>query len=179
MPLLSAKTYRAERGRALRWTALGALVLAVLVLWVLVYGARGVKGSWMRRNEARARETVGAINRALAAYHKKYEGYPGTLERLRGGEEGLPEMAPPEHARLLDSSLAHNRFERDGYRFRFEPGQPQQRWAATVQLYWSYRLTAEPVAPGGSGEWFYYSDQSGEVRGRRDQPAGPDDPRVK
>lgn len=176
MPPLSTRRNPAELGRALLWTAVGAAVLAVLVLWVLVYGARSVKDSWMRKNEVRARETVGAINHALAAYHKKYEGYPGSLERLRGGEEGLPVMAPPERARLLDSSLAHDRFEREGYRFRFEVGQPQQRWAATVPLYSSYRLTAEPVAPGSSGSWFYYSDQRGEVRGRRGQAAGPDDP---
>lgn len=154
------------------------LVVAVALLWGLVYGARIVKESWMRSNEAQARHTLTAITRALQAYYEKHDGYPDRLERLRGKEEGRPETAPPERARLLETSLAHGRFEKDGYRFRYRPGQPQQRWAATVQLLGSYQLTAEPASPGGSGEWFYYSDQSGEIRARQGEAAGPDDPVV-
>ncbi len=114
----------------------------------------------------------------LEAYHKRFEGYPGSLERLRGGEEGRPESGPPERARLLDSRMAKDSVELAGYRFRYQPGQADQRWAATVQLFKSYRLTAEPLAPGASGELFYYSDQTGVVRARRGQAAGPDDPVV-
>lgn len=172
---LASGAQSAERGKSLLWAAAGALVLALAVLWVVLYGAQAAKESLMQRHEARARQTLSAMNKALAVFQEKYEGYPGSLERLRGAEDGRPEMAPPERARLLDSSLAHDRFERDGYRFHFQPGQPQQRWAATVQLFSSYRLTAVPLAPGGSGDWFYYSDQSGEVRGRRGQAASPDD----
>ena len=155
-----------QAGKASLWVAVGALIVAVVLLWVLAYGARDMKESWKQKNEARAREALADINRALAAYHKKYEGYPNSLERLRGGEEGRPESAPPERARLLESGLAHDAFDRSGYRFRFQPGSGQQRWAATVQLRSGYRLTAEPIEPGNSGEAFYYTGQTGEIRAR-------------
>ena len=168
-----------QGGKATLWMAAGALVLVLLLLWALVYGAREMKASWKQKNELRARETLTAINRALASYHKKYEGYPNSLGRLRGGEEGRPEAAPPERARLLDSELAHDAFERDAYRFRFQAGPRQQRWAATVQLHSSYRVTAEPLEPGGSGETFYFTDEKGELHARQGEKAGPDDPVVK
>lgn len=163
--------------RRVAWVAM-ALVLVAGLLWMLLYGTERLKAGWMQRNEARARQTLATITTALRAYQEKYDAYPDSLERLRGKEEGHPETAPPERARLLETPLARDRFEKDGYRFRFRPGQPEQRWAATVQLFSSYRLTAKPLAPGGSGEWFYYTDQSGQLRARRGKPAGPDDPVV-
>lgn len=161
--------------KLLLWSA-AALVLAGGLLWGLVYAARTLKEDWMRSNQTRARQTLAALNSALRTYHGKYEGYPDTLERLRGGEEGNPATAPPERARLLDTRLARDSFQANGYKFVYEPGPLGQRWAATVRLFAGYRLTAEPVTPGGSGEWFYYSDQTGDIRGRQGGPAGPDDP---
>lgn len=158
------------------------VVVAVVVvlggMWALLYGLRSLRQALVRQNEAAARQNLSTLNQALRAYHEKYGGYPGDLRHLRGGEEGSPETAPPEKARLLDTSLAHNRFERDGYRFRYRAGQLQQRWAATVQLYGRYRVTAEPLSPGGNGGQFYYTDPSGEVRFREGEDAGPDDPVV-
>lgn len=167
-----------QAGKVTLWMAVGALALAVVLLWALVYGAREMKESWKQKNEARARETLAAVGRALAAYSRKYEGYPNSLERLRGGEEAKPESAPPERARLLESALARDDFELGGYRFRYQPGAGQQRWAATVQLRAGYRLTAEPVKAGGSGDEFYFTDEKGEIRARRGAAAGPDDPVV-
>lgn len=152
------------------------LVVAGGLLWGLVYGARTLKESWMRSNEAAARQTLATLTRALKACSDRHQGYPDSLARLRGGEEGNAATAPPERARLLETALARDTFEQGGYRFRYEAGQRQQRWAATVPLYSSYRLTAEPLTPGGSGELFYYSDQTGELRMREGEPAGPDDP---
>ena len=167
-----------QAGKASLWVAAGALVVGLLLLWALVYGAREMKESWKKKNELHARETLAAINRALAAYHRKYEGYPNSLQRLRGGEEGRPEVAPPERARLLASELARDDFERSGYRIRFQPGPGQQRWAATVQLHSSYRATAEPLKPGSSADAFYYTDEKGGLHARQSKKAGPDDPVV-
>jgi len=150
--------------------------VVVALLWVLVYGARELKESWKQKNEARARETVARVNRALAAFSRKYQGYPDSLQRLRGGEEGRAETAPPERARLLESELAQDAFERGGYRFRFQPGAGLQSWAATMQLRSGYRLTAEPLEPGGSGDLFYFTDENGVIHARPGAAAGPDDP---
>jgi hypothetical protein len=155
--------------------AVGAVAAVVLLLWAGVYGARAMRESGKRKNEARARETLTEIQRALAGFGRKYEGYPDTLARLRGGEEGRSEVAPAERARLLETELAGDDFERSGYRFRYQPGAGQQRWAATVPLRAGYRLTAEP-AKAGSGDTFYFTDETGTIRKRQGAAAGPDDP---
>jgi hypothetical protein len=150
------------------------LAVGVVVVAALATGGYFFLKYWSPK-QARAR--LAELNRALAAYHERYQGYPDSLARLRGVEQGDPAAGQPERARLLPAVLAQDDFERDGYRFRYQPGQRQQRWAATVPLYSSYRLTAEPVRL--AGRWFFYSDQNGEVRGREGEPAGPDDPVMK
>ncbi|MBI4466694.1 MAG: hypothetical protein HY656_04630 [Acidobacteria bacterium] len=168
-----------ERQKKLLVWSVAALVLAGALLWGLFYAARALRENWMRSNEARARQTLSTLNAALRAYYERHQGYPDTLERLRGGEEGNPATAPPERARLLESALARDSFEAGGYRFAFEPGPPSQRWAATVHLFAGYRVIAEPVTPGGSGEWFYLAEPSGQIRGRQGASATLDDPLVR
>src|SRR3989338_7951881 len=154
--------------RRMNWKRLAAGV--VLLLAFLTGGFF----FWQYWSPKQARERLAELTRARASYHERYQGYPDSLARLRGAEEGHPAAGQPERARLLPAVLARDEFERDGYRFRYEPGQRQQRWAATVPLFSSYRLTAEPA--GGGGEGVYYSDQSGGARARAGAAAGPDDP---
>jgi hypothetical protein len=151
------------------------LLVALGALWLLLYGARSLKDQLIRQNETRAQQTLANITEALKVYNEKYGGYPDDLRRLRGGEEGRSESAPPEKARLLETALAQNQFVRAGYRFHYRGGQPEQRWAATVQLYSGYRLTAEPLTPGASGDAFYHADESGKIHVRSGQAAGPTD----
>lgn len=145
---------------------------------VLVLGSLGYL-YWRHSNQEQARQTLTRVNQALAAYYKRHDGYPDTLGRLRGKEEGPPETAPAEQARLLEAPLARDSFQQSGYRFRYQPGPLLQRWAATVRLHAGYVLTAKPVGPGAGFEWFYYSDQSGEVRARKGATPSPDDPIAK
>jgi hypothetical protein len=167
-------------GRSKKQLILGgiALVLVLGLLWVLLYSARTLKESWASQNEARAQETLRTINQALETFHGKYNGYPDSLERLRGGEEGKPATAPPERARLLNTDIAKNRFESSGYRFRYRRGARVDRWAATMQLISSYQVTAEPIEPGASGNLFFLADPSGEIHVHEGEAASPDDPVV-
>jgi len=155
-------------GTRMNWKrlAVGVVLVAALVTGGFFF--------WQYWTPRQARERLTELNQALAAYHDRHQGYPDSLARLRGAEEGNPAAGQPERARLLPALVARDEFERDGYRFRYEAGQRQQRWAATVPLFSSYRLTGEPS--GVVGKWFYYSDQTGELRARQGQAAGPDDP---
>jgi len=157
--------------RRMSWKRLAAGIVLVLALFT------GGFFFWKHWSPKQARERLTELNQALAAYHDRYQGYPDSLARLRGAEDGDPTAGQPERAQLLPAPLTRDEFERDGYRFRYEAGQRQQRWAATVPLFSSYRLTAEPA--GVVGKWFYYSDQAGELRAREGKPAGPDDPIVR
>ncbi|MDA2913680.1 hypothetical protein MYX77_06930 [Acidobacteriia bacterium AH_259_A11_L15] len=171
------RQWRTRSRRILLWAAAGVVLVGAL-LWFLFYGLEMIKESLIRSNQAGARATLATINQALQAYYEKHEGYPGSLERLRGGEEGNPGTAPPERARLLETALARDDFEKNGYQFRYQPGPGAYRWAATVRLFTGYRLTAEPTSPGSSGRTFYYTDWSGEIHAKEMQSAGPDDPVV-
>lgn len=153
-------------------------VVAATLVALLVYGALKLRESLRHGNEVQARQTLRVITEALAAYQKKHGGYPDALERLRGKQDGNPGTAPPERARLLETELARDKFEKNGYLFRFRPVTMKQSWAATVHLLARYRLTAQPSSPGSSGEWFYYTDQNGEIHARQGEAAGPDDPVV-
>lgn len=168
--------WRRRSRRILLWAVAGVLLLGGL-LWFLLYGLEMLRESVIRSNQAEARASLAAINQALQVYFDKYGGYPDTLERLRGGEEGNPGTAPPERARLLESALARDDFQKSGYRFRYQPGPGSYRRAATVPLFGGYRLTAEPLSEG-SGRLHYYTDKSGELRGKEGASAGPDDPPV-
>lgn len=154
------------------------LVAAAALVAVLVYGALKLRESLIRGNEAQARQTLRVITEALQAYQKKHGGYPDALERLRGKQDGNPGTAPPERARLLETELARDKFEKNGYLFRFRPVTMKQSWAATVHLVARYRLTAQPSSPGSSDEWFYFTDQNGEIHARQGEAASPDDPVV-
>ncbi|MEE8201805.1 MAG: type II secretion system protein [Candidatus Acidoferrales bacterium] len=173
---ISDRTGRSRR--TLLWVGVALLIVGAL-LWFLFYGLAMIKESLIRSNQGSARATLATINQALQAYYEKHEGYPDSLERLRGGEEGNPGTAPPERARLLETALARDDFEKNGYQFGYQPGPADQRWAATVRLFTGYRLTAEPTSPGSSGQMFYYTDWSGEIHAKEMESAGPDDPVVK
>lgn len=169
-----------RRGRSRKSFILGAIALGLAagLTWAALYGLPALKEKWARENEQQALETLRTINAALKTFNEKYNGYPDTLERLRGGEEGSPETAPPERARLLDSTIANSRFTADGYRFRYRRGAPVDRWAATMQLFGGYGLTAEPEEPGRTGNVFYFTDQTGVIHQSRGRTAGTDDPVV-
>ena len=145
------------------------IAVALLLLFSL--------GAWVNRkqNQLQAEYALFTINEALRIYYERYQGYPDKLERLRGAEEGNPERGLPEHARLLPAPIAQSRFEASGYQVHYRPGQRQQRWAATVPLFSSYQLTAEPLnfLRGGTS---YATDPTGEIvrqeSGEESEPAG-------
>lgn len=118
---------------------------------------------WQHQNQVQAKETVEAIGSALAAYHEQHNGYPDTLERLRGAVSSRPaETAPPERARLLPTWQAKDVFKAGGYRFRYETTRRVRRWAATVPLHVAYKISAEPTI-FFTGRWHYGSNESGEL----------------
>ncbi|MFQ5926029.1 MAG: hypothetical protein ACE5MH_01195 [Terriglobia bacterium] len=154
------------------------LVLAAGLLWVGTYGLRRLVERRVAQREAKVVRTLRTMSEALLAYEQKYGGYPNTLERLRGKEDGPASYLPPERARLLETPLARDRFEQHGYRFTYTPTGAGQTWAATVPLVSGYVLEARPAGRAGSRTSFYYADQTRAVRVRRGAPAGPEDPLV-
>lgn len=162
----------------LRHTAFVAVVvlgLAIALLWLGTYGARLLVQRRVADREANVINTLRTLSDALTTYQQKYGGYPDTLARLAGKEDGPADYLPPERARLLERAFAQDRIELDRYVITYTPTGAGQTWAATVPLVGGYVIEGQPVAAGSSGMNFYYSDQTRAIRLKRGAPAGPED----
>ena len=158
--------------------AVAVLALAAALLGIGSYGARLLVERQVVARETVVVTTLHTLTEALAAYQQKFGSYPDSLGRLRGKEDGPASHLPPERARLLETSLAQDRFERDGYVFTYTPVGRGQTWAATVPLLNSYVLEARPTGQAGGKTPFYYADQTQAIRFKRGAPAGSEDPSV-
>ena len=174
---MTALDYEALLGR-LRRTGILILAVLVLVAALLWLGTQGMRRLVERRVAGRESETVKTLRvlgAALEAYQQKYGGYPDTLGRLRGKEDGEASYLPPERARLLETKLARDRIELEGYVITYAPTGAGQTWAASVPLVSGYVLQAQPKGEATSGVSFFYADQPRTVRAKRGSPAGPQD----
>lgn len=158
--------------------AVAVVVVAVGLLWVGTYGLRWLVARRVAQREAAVAKTLRTIGDALLAYQQKYGGYPNTLARLRGKEDGPASYLPPERARLLETPLARERFERHDYVFTYTPTGAGQTWAATVPLVSGYVLAARAAGAAGSRTAYFYADETRAVRVKRGEPAGREDPLV-
>jgi len=125
----------------IRWNKQALLLWGLVVLVALPGGYF----YWRHWNLSQARANLAAINGALSVYFEQFQGYPDTLERLRGLGSEKESGGPPERARLLPAYLAHDGFGAGGYRYKYRARRRVLRWAATVPLYLEYELTAEPA----------------------------------
>jgi hypothetical protein len=73
---------------------------------------------------------------------------------------------------LLDSELATG--TKNGYRFTYVPGEPD-RMNGWIR---AYTVRADPVQPGETGNYHYFTDQSGIIRVDSQQEANADSPPV-
>ena len=120
-------------------------------------------------NERSAVTTLRTLNVAEVTYASTYnKGFTDTLNRLGpGGGEN--------HADLTDKTLAgmnsgaSKSFTKDGYEFTYEPG-------GSFPSVSSYKIFAKPSSPGSSGERWFYTDQTVEIRGEKGKAAGPSSP---
>lgn len=160
--------------------AVAVIVVVAGLLWIGMYGTSKLVERRLAEREAEVVRTLRTIGDALTTYQQRFGGYPDSLARLAGKEAGqVPNFRsylPPERARLLESALARDQFEQDGYVITYSPTGAGQTWAATVPLVGGYVLEARPTGQATSRMAFYYADQTRAVRIRRGAPAGPEDP---
>lgn len=94
----------------------------------------------IRRNIENALNSLRLLRVAEESYRVKLEHHKyGTLEELH-------------NAGLIDAELASG--TKDGYRFELAP------------LETTFKLTANPIQYGKTGDWSFYLDESGVIRGQ-------------
>lgn len=154
---------RRVRPRARGFSLLELLVVVAVLLIIAAIAIPQFLRARMKANEASAVSSLRTITTVQVTYASTYQqGYAPSLRALGppiGG--GAPSA---EAADLIDSVLASG--IKNGYSFVYNvlegaDGQPQR-----------YTVNANPVAPGQTGERFFYVDQTHVLRFALDGPAG-------
>ena len=129
------------------------LIVVAIILIIAAIAIPNLLRSRMAANEASAVGSIRTINTAAVTYSTTYPdvGYPATLVQLKPAA-----TATSTNADLVDSVLAGG--TKSGYTFAMTVG----AGASTPQT--SYNVSAGPVS-SSSGTRYFFSDQSGVIRG--------------
>lgn len=144
-------------GMAIAGLVMGYLsfVAIPMILIIAAIAIPNLLRSRIAANESSAVGSIRTLNTAEITYASTYTtvGYTCSLMELDGAY-GTGQQPSEKSAQLIDSTLAGG--QKSGYRFTLSncSGSPVE----------SYQTTAEPIAPGQSGQRVFCSDQTGVIR---------------
>ncbi len=134
------------------------LIVVAIILIIAAIAIPNLLRSRIAANEASAVGSIRTINTSEVTYSSTYPdtGFSADLKSLGGAEPCTPSTGT---ACLLDQVLAAG--TKTGYSFPYATtgGSGKQS-----DPYVSYTVNGNPVAPGQSGQRYFYSDQSGVIR---------------
>ncbi len=137
------------------------LIVVAIILIIAAIAIPNLLRSRMAANEASAVGSLRTINTAEVTYSTTYPnvGFAATLANLGGTAAACSGGAAPTAAGscLIDEVLSLTGVK-SGYTFA-APGV-----AGAGGLITTYSATANPTAPGQSGQRHFYTDQSGVIR---------------
>jgi type IV pilus assembly protein PilA len=141
------------------------LIVVAVILIIAAIAIPNLVRSKMAANEASAVGSLRTINTASVSYASTYDiGYPAALSDL--SPSSLPTSTAAD---LIDEVLATG--IKSGYTFSYAPGP-----AGTGGEITTYSITANPVAPGSSGQRGFFTDQSLVIRANATGTASSTDP---
>lgn len=152
--------------RISRVAGFSLIELMIVVAVIVIIAALAIPQLLRARMAANESAAVSAL-RTLATQEANYDssfgpGFSPSLAAMGPAAPGSPATAA--HADLVDQVLASGL--RGGYQFLYTPLIPSGGTAAT-----GYTVTANPISPGITGEWFFYLDQSNVIRQSDGSPA--------
>jgi type IV pilus assembly protein PilA len=141
------------------------LIVVAIILIIAAIAIPNLVRSKMAANEASAVGSLRTINTASVSYASSYSiGYPAALSDL------APSTLPSSTAAdLLDAVLITG--IKSGYSFTYTPGSAGPGGEITT-----YSITADPLAPGSSGQRGFFTDQSLVIRVNATGSASSTDP---
>jgi type IV pilus assembly protein PilA len=128
------------------------LIVVAIILIIAAIAIPNLLRSKMAANEASAVGSVRTLNTACVSYSTTYGGYPAALSNL-----GPATSATSATADLVDSVLATG--TKSGYLFTYATLSTDANGNVL-----SYKITADPVTRGTTGQRGFFSDQSGVIR---------------
>ena len=125
------------------------LIVVAIILIIAAIAIPNLLRSKMAANEASAVGSLRTINTSSVAFSTTYGNYPHIT-----GDLG-PSTAPTSTAAdLIDSALVTG--TKSGYGFTYT--------GDSASSYQKYTIVASPIAPGVSGQRYFFTDQSGVIR---------------
>ena len=153
-------------GRNSRAAGFSLIELMIVVAVIVIIAALAIPQLLRARMAANESAAVSAL-RTLATQEINYDsawsaGYSPSLAALGPPPPGSP--ASPSNGDLIDQVLASG--IRGGYQFLYTPLIPAGTTSPT-----GYTVTANPISPGITGEWYFFVDQSNTIRQSYNSPA--------
>jgi type IV pilus assembly protein PilA len=140
--------------------------LMIVIAVIMIIAALAIPNLLRARMSANESAAVGAL-RTVATQEVNYNsawggGYSTTLAALGPPPPGTP--ASQTNSDLVDQVLASG--IRGGYQFIYTPLVPSGSSAPT-----GFTVSAGPISPGITGEWYFFVDQSNAIRQSYNTPA--------
>ena len=135
------------------------LIVVAIILIIAAIAIPNLLRSRMAANEASAVGSLRTLNTGAVTYSTTYGGYPAALTNM-----GPASPATSTSADLIDSVLAAG--TKSGYTFTWSSAAPDS--AGNIN---EYAITSAPIAPGTTGQRYFYTDQSGVIRANTEAAA--------
>lgn len=155
---------RAQHGFSL----IELLIVVAIIMIVAAISIPDLLKSKMAANQASAVSSLRVINSAEIMYNSSYQqGYSSTLAALKAPPAGTQPSVGA--AALVDDVLGGG--VKSGYTFTYVP-----HTLDSLGHYQGYTVTADPTAPGGTGQVYYFTDSSYVIRFNNTRVATSTDP---
>ena len=129
------------------------LIVVAIILIIAAIAIPNLVKSKMAANEASAVDSLHTLNTSIQGYASLYAlGFPATLTDL--GPSSSPSSTAAD---FIDEVLASG--TKSGYTFSYVPGS-----AGTGGIITTYSITANPIAPGTTGQRGFYTDETLLIR---------------
>jgi type IV pilus assembly protein PilA len=160
------------------------LVVCAIMLLLLSIPAVYATKMLQANNHNNAVAMLRSVNKSEGWYFRVYHnGYatPAVLANSNAGQIGTVSAANCQTPGLVGAEIAATVTVTktfSGYTFEFTPGStsPITGSGCTAPGYATYTLTANPITPGASGTYYFFTDQTGLLRFANSGPANATSP---